>query len=437
MSYVVNQNSVITSLLLKSNSDFLTCGGTNLAPKSGTWNNFTVSNTNFQYIFNSKDFVAGTQDPKVTGLLSSPTGTINTIKQFLYDNANIEYICGQFSLTSPVSTTNIMYFNPTAGTTTGSATFITLGVGFTGTTPTVNCMTFLNSSTELLIAGNFATADAGGSSNGNIALFNVSGVPGWTINTSIIANATINASTTIINSMVVVDNIIYVAGVDNTTSICLFYSYDTLTNIWSDLLSGSYAGTINILKKAITNNNTYITIGGQFTDLGTATGCNNIVLYNISDSAWIPLGSGVTGTGATPITATQVFALEYNESANILWVGGYFLNAAGVLSNSIATCNISAINIITWSIVQINDTTVVTGLLKDTSASTDPGVVYALTISNIDTANIIVGGSFRTKSLPVSPIKTATTIYNLVKITLALVPNTTKRNYTKFNSKSQ
>ena len=53
MSYTVSENSVITSIFVPSNAIFLSCGGTNIAPKSGAWTNFTVGTSNFRYIFNS------------------------------------------------------------------------------------------------------------------------------------------------------------------------------------------------------------------------------------------------------------------------------------------------------------------------------------------------------------------------------------------------
>ena len=451
MAYIVSQNSVITSLFVPSNTTFLTCGGTNIAPKVGTtWANFTASNptTNFKYIFNSKNFNGGVIKPVVTGYPASGSTAPLTIKQFLFDGGNIEYVCGQFVITSPTTATNIMYFDPKAGTTTGTTTFNPLSsISFTGLNNTVNCMAFLNTlsgspdTSKLVIAGNFSGATIGGNtSRANIALLTVTTTPTWSINTLIpIADSIINAPATTINSMIIIDNIIYIAGSDNTN--CLFYSYDTTTPTWTNLLSSSPdTGTINILKKVVTQTNTYIAVGGQFTTLGSATVYNNIVLYNTVGGAWTSLGSGVTGVAASsPIYALpQVFALEYLESTNILWVGGYFLSANGTTCNSIAYYNI---NNNTWSVIDRkgdSGSPTVKGLLLDSGGigGTDPGVVYALYISSGDTSNIIVGGSFITNTTPLLPLTTSTIIYNLVKITTATT-DVNKRNYTKFNSLSQ
>ena len=60
MSYTVSADSVITSVFAPSGGTFLTCGGTNIAPKVGTtWANFSVGSSNFKYIFNSNKFNNG------------------------------------------------------------------------------------------------------------------------------------------------------------------------------------------------------------------------------------------------------------------------------------------------------------------------------------------------------------------------------------------
>jgi hypothetical protein len=442
MSYVINQNSVITSIYVPNNASFITCGGTNIAPKVGTtWANFQVSSTNFKYIFNSNKFISGGTTPTVRGY-SSGGDVPTTIKQFLYNGGNIQYICGQYSLSSPTSANNIMYFDPNANTNiTGNATFNNLNsVTFIGSSNAVNCMTFLNTSlgavdtTKLVIAGTFTQATIGGvNSTGNIALLEVSTIPTWSINTIYIDSDTvINATTTIINSIIVINNIIYVAGACGASSAnCLFYSYNTTTKVWVNLLGGNYIGSINVLKKT----NSYIAIGGQFTtNFGTATTYNNIVLYTIG-GGFTALGTGVEVVpDIADYPSLQVFALEYRVSTNQLWVGGYFTNAGGVLANSIA---IYDINTTTWSVIDRNGDnagTTTKGLLNF-SSGTNPGIVYALNICAIDTSAIIIGGSFRTNTTAASPFFSKN-IYNLVKITTSTTSGT-KRNYTSFNSKSQ
>ena len=453
MSYSVSENSVITSVFTpNSNNSFLTCGGTNIAPKAGeTWANFQVtptggSTTNFKYIFNCNLYVSGKTEPTICGLQTA-TPDPNTIKQFLYDNGIIEYVCGQFSFSgTPTTATNIMYFNPVANTTTtGYSTFNNLSnIAFAGGTTAVNCMAFLNletnqdadNTTKLVIAGTFTQATISSvNSFANIALLNVSTAPSWTINNSIISDATINSASTIINSIIVINNVIYVGGVNGIN--CIFYSYNTISNTWTNLLaSATYTGgSINILKRA----DNYIAIGGSFSSLGTALNCNNIVLYTISNGSWTALGTGVTkGVTVIPSNANypslQVFALDYLKSRTELWVGGYFTNAGDELVNSLAMYNISNSS---WNVIVRNgdNGSPTTKGLLNFNTGTDPGVVYSLNINAIDTSVIMVGGSFRTSTTSVA-LTFSQNIYNLVKITTATT-NGTKRNYTKFNSKSQ
>lgn len=440
MSYTVSQNSVITSVFSPSNASFLTCGGTNQAPKSGPWDNFTVGATNFKYIFNSNNFIIGGATPTVRGYSSSGTAP-TTIKQFLYNGGNIQYVCGQFSLSSPTSAVNIMYFNPNLNTdTTGDAAFSNIsGITFTGSPNAVNCMAFLNTTqgavdtTKLVIAGRFNQATINSvNSSANIALLNVTTTPSWSIATLSIPSP-VNLTTTTINSIIVIGTTIYIAGANGAN--CLFYSYKTTTSTWTNLLGvTNYPGTINVLKKT----NTFIAIGGQFTTLGNATNCNNIVLYTTGSSAgngFTALGTGVTvvpGTSGYP--SLQVFALECLISTNQLWVGGYFTNAGGLLANSIAIYNITNS---TWSVIDRNGDTAGTTTkgLTDFSGGTNPGVVYALNIAAVDTSVIIIGGSFKTRTTTTSQ-SSPLDIYNLVKITTSTT-NGTQRNYTLFYPKSQ
>jgi hypothetical protein len=128
MSYIVNQDSVITSIGggILASQKFLTCGGTNIPPKIGVWANFQVPNTptsqavtNFKYIFNVGKF-NGSTSPAITGYPDdyvAPNVPI-TIKQFLSNTGTIQYICGKFNLVnSPITAQNVMRFNPSVSKT--------------------------------------------------------------------------------------------------------------------------------------------------------------------------------------------------------------------------------------------------------------------------------------------------------------------------------
>jgi len=431
MSYIVSQNSVITLIgggTLPSGNKFLTCGGTNIAPKtSTTWANFSVNTTNFKYIFNVGNF-NGKTAPLISGY---PEGGLvpTTIKQSLFNRGDIQYICGQFSLTGGAN--NIARFNPSVSKT-ATTTFNTLsGITFTGSNNAVNCISSdtTGAFTKIYLAGRFDTANISGATTyKNMVRLNVTTTPTYTIDTGFTTATTlIDSSDVTINSMIVVNRILYVAGTNTSSGNCIFYSYNGTA--WTNLLLGvsPITGNINVLQEVST---TRIAIGGKFTSIGNATNCNNIAYFTISttssNNSFTNLGSGVSGVPvATPIyPSAEVFALSYLGTN--LWVGGYFVNAGGSTANSIATYNGSS-----WNPVKRDNAT--TGLLKDTGG-TDPGVVYGLSPATIDTSIIMAGGSFRTTT----NAATGTTIYNLVKITNTTTPSTTSttRTYSKFNSTS-
>jgi len=438
MSYKVEKDSVITSIgggTFSSGTKFLTCGGTNIAPKAGiTWANFRVGEganaTNFKYIFNVGNF-NGKTAPLISGYPDdglAPT----TIKQSLFNRGDIQYICGRFSLTGGAN--NIARFNPSVSKTTATTTFNTLsGITFTGSNNAVNCISSdtTGAFTKIYLAGRFDTAAISPTTTGykNMVRLNVSTSPTYTIDTGFTTATTlIDSSDVTINSMIVVNRILYVAGTDTSSGNCIFFRYNGTA--WTNLLNSvsPITGNINVLQAVST---TRIAIGGKFTSIGNATNCNNIAYFTISttssNSSFTKLGSGVEGVGASLIYPNaEVFALSYLGTN--LWVGGYFLNAGGNTANSIATYSGSS-----WNPVKRDDTT--TGLLIDTDTTgTDPGVVYAFSPATIDTSIIMAGGSFKTTTNAATGI----TIHNLVKITNTTTPlkTSTTRTYSNFNATS-
>jgi hypothetical protein len=426
--YTVSNNSVITSVLTPNDQSFLTCGGTNILPKVGTpYANFNVGSTSFKYIFNSKDFKSTIPKPIVTGYSASATAP-TTIKQFLYNGVNTEYVCGQFTLSTPTRN-NIMTFNPKDTATTKPAVFGSLNISFDGADTTVNCMSpFANKNfSKIYIAGSFEDASI---TNGpttttsigrNMARLNVLTTTSWSIDTTFnTTGSIIDNADTIINCMIVNNNILYVGGSNNGN--CLFVKYTDATQ-WTPLLSGTYAGSIYALE--FIGGKNLIAIGGKFVSIATATNCNNIVLYNIDDDSWTTMNGGVgTVPASDPIYPDpQVFALSYIQSKNTLWVGGYFVNGGGQERNSIATYLLDDSS---WGSVVRSGSTVI-GLKRDTGVDA-PGVVYCLSKAPIDTGNIVAGGSFR-----INASNTNELLYNLIKITTA---SPTVNKSTKYNIKS-
>jgi hypothetical protein len=431
--YTVSNNSVITSVLTPDDQSFLTCGGTNILPKVGTpYANFTAGSRSFKYIFNSKDFKSTIPRPIVTGYSADATATApTTIKQFLYNGVGTEYVCGKFSLSTPTRT-NIMWFNPKDTPRIKDADFLSLNISYNGASTTVNCMSPLATKdfSKIYIAGSFTDASI---TNGlitttsigrNMARLNVLTTTSWSIDDTFntTGSSEINDANTIINCMILDDdNILYVGGSNGSN--CLFVKYNDTTDEWVNLLGATpYAGSINVLELVSGKNK--IAIGGKFVSIATATDCNNIVLYNITDNSWESMNGGVDTVPASPIYPDpQVFALSYIQSKNTLWVGGYFVNGGGQERNSIATYLLDNGS---WGSVIRSESNVI-GLKRDTDV-TVPGVVYCLSKIPIDAPNIIVGGSFR-----INATKTNELLFNLIKIT---TNSSTSNRSTKYNIKS-
>jgi hypothetical protein len=102
--------------------------------------------------------------------------------------------------------------------------------------------------------------------------------------------------------------------------------YDINTNTWSALGSGLNA-VCNTL--AIDEENQILYVGGVFTQAGGVS-VNYIAKYDINTNTWSTLGSGLTGIGA------QCKSLDLDKINNILYVGGNFTQAGGVLVSNIA-----------------------------------------------------------------------------------------------------
>lgn len=80
-------------------------------------------------------------------------------------------------------------------------------------------------------------------------------------------------------------------------------------------------------------------VGGQFTEVNGATSVNNLATWTPSacpcstpytGGTWGTIGSGVTSGTANGAGGTGVYALAYNSTAGVLYVGGNFTEVNGV-----------------------------------------------------------------------------------------------------------
>jgi len=102
---------------------------------------------------------------------------------------------------------------------------------------------------------------------------------------------------------------------------------------WSALGSGLSGGVEGVFALAVSGSDLYV--GGDFSDAGGVS-ANNIAKWSVSESAWSPLGSGLSGGGLRGL----VFTLAVSGSS--LYVGGTFTTAGGSPAYQMAKWNGSA-----------------------------------------------------------------------------------------------
>jgi hypothetical protein len=421
MSFSLNPSNTITSVGQTTKSTFLLLGGTNVTPPWAPYPSNTPPAQQFVNIFNYKI------DQQTTVALAGKlpgTPTITKINNFLEDSKSATlktYACGDFTIGTAK---NLAYIQ--------NQTWFTLGLTFpVAAGNQVTCMAFndtIRAPTQMYIGGRFTSVTDSSSrvSNAdNFAIINlipITGTPNlpiYSVNITV-ANPPANY---IINSLIKIGTTIYVGGTTALSGGNVFFaSYNITTNVWTTI-SNTFPGTINTVVQITP---TLIALGGQFTSLGTATNCNNIVFYDISVPAtptWKFFGAaapyGVSGVAPVnaPYPSARVFAITSLtiEKVIYIFVGGYFVNAGGILCNSIAIYNNTTK---VWTPYVRSG---ITGVLYNnyvTKTTNNPGVVFSLVITATDSSNIVVGGLFVVALTPATP-----TVYtfNLFRITTSIV----------------
>lgn len=403
----LNASSTITAIGQTTKSTFLLLGGTNFLNPSIPWNPYLTYQYIFNYKINQQTVIA------LNGKLPG-TPTVAKINNFLQDtfSATLKtYACGDFTIGTAK---NLAYIQ--------NGTWFTLGLTFPVVAGnTVSCMIFNETNkapTLMYIGGKFASVTDSSSSVSNADNFAIINI---TTN-KVITTAANPPANYIINSLIKIGTTIYAGGTTALTGGNAFFaSYNITTNVWTTI-SNTFPGTINTVVQITPK---LIALGGQFTSLETATNCNNIVFYNISVPAtptWEFFGSadpyGVSDVASVnaPYTSARIFTItSLTISTTIyIFVGGYFVNAGGILCNSIAIYNNTTK---VWAPYIRSG---ITGTLYNNyvAKTTDnPGVVYSLVITASDSSNVVVGGLFVVALTPATP-----TVYtfNLFRITTSI-----------------
>jgi hypothetical protein len=432
MTSNLQANNTITTMCSNTNTYVLFAGYNNTNwPTYTPIQNPPPSNYNNVFNFLSNQVSYLTLQGSVT--LSGNNFTINNS---VYDGGFNTYICGSFNISS-CGAQNITYLQ--------GGIWFSLGLTFNKNTSTnsfVNCMAIYSTSL-LFIGGQFSTVtDINNNTytGANFAVINISTAGNYTVNTSV-PPPPISSQ---INSLVFVGTTLYVGGIDTNNNI-YFYSYNTSGSSgssWTNLFTSSLSGSINILyyiPKTNQSDPNILAIGGQFTSIGTATNCNNIVLYNTETATetatWTPLGTGgsygVTGIGTTyqPLTKAVVYTITSSFALNnYIYIGGYFMNAGGKQCNSLVMYNL---NTFQWMIYNPTPSNPGVLYIDSTTSSTDPGIVYSLIINTSDNSNLLVAGSFYI-NIP-NALSTSTLTYNLFKVTtnVLILPLTYSQFYSK------
>jgi hypothetical protein len=228
---------------------------------------------------------------------------------------NEVFVGGYFTWAGGVSANYVARFN------TLTNTWSTLG---TGSSNGVNNWVYALavSGNEVFVGGLFTSA--GGVSANRVARFNT-----LTNTWSALGTGSSNGVNNVVYALAVMGNEVVVGG-DFTSaggvSANRVARFNTQTNTWSSLGTGSSNGVNNVVYAlAVVGNEVFV--GGTFTSAGGVS-ANRVARFNTLTNTWSSLGTGVNNL---------VAALAVSGSEVV--VGGFFTQAGGVSANGVASFN--------------------------------------------------------------------------------------------------
>jgi N-acetylneuraminic acid mutarotase len=233
---------------------------------------------------------------------------------------NEVFVGGRFTSAGGVSANYVARFN------TQTNTWSTLGTGSSnGVNNPVYALAVVGN--EVVVGGLFISA--GGVFANNVARFNTLTNTWSTLGTgsSNGVNSTVTALAVVGDEVVVGGTFTQAGGV----SANYVARFNTLTNTWSTLGTGSSNGVSSgVTALAVVGNEVYV--GGFFTSAGGVS-ANRVARFNTQTNTWSTLGTGSSnGVSGGGVTALAVVGNE-------VFVGGAFISAGGVSANGVARFN--------------------------------------------------------------------------------------------------
>jgi hypothetical protein len=237
---------------------------------------------------------------------------------------NEVYVGGFFTEAGGVSANNVARFNTQTNTWSTLGTGSSNGVsGVIGVTVTALAVV----GNEVVVGGRFT--EAGGVSAIRVARFNTQ-----TNTWSTLGTGSSNGVDGYVNALAVVGNEVFVGG-DFTSaggvSANNVARFNTQTNTWSSLGTGSSNG-VNDYVYALAVVGNEVVVGGEFTSAGGVS-ANGVARFNTQTNTWSSLGTGSSnGVSGVGVAALAVVGNE-------VFVGGGFTSAGGVSANNVARFN--------------------------------------------------------------------------------------------------
>jgi hypothetical protein len=290
--------------------------------------------------------------------LGSSNGVSNTVRA-LAVVGNEVVVGGYFTSAGGVSANHVARFN------TQTNTWSALGTGSSnGVNYYVNALAVVGN--EVYVGGDFT--QAGGVSANYVARFNTQ-----TNTWSALGTGSQNGVNNTVRALAVVGNEVYVGGWFTSAggvSANRVARFNTQTNTWSTLGTGSSNGVNNVVRAlAVVGNE--VVVGGSFTSAGGVS-ANYVARFNTQTNTWSPLGTGSQNGVSGGNSSVDALAVVGNEVV----VGGGFTSAGGVSANYVARFNTQTN---TWSAL---------------GTGSSNGVNYYVNALAVVGNEVVVGGNF-------------------------------------------